>query len=152
MSSDTPCPVHVQHPTKCFEEYNEGDLVNFSKSVGWVVKPSTTETELYPVEQVQNQKAIAAARGNASQPDLLPPKKRKADDNGTLLFDHQLDDISDEDGWVEWLCQVWEEIQSGGIAKYNPPPPPAQGFQINSGLTKVLDPQKSGQTSASKLI
>ncbi|KAG8734489.1 hypothetical protein FRC10_011700 [Ceratobasidium sp. 414] len=155
----------------------KGNLVNFSKSVGRVVKPSTTEAESYPVKQVQKQKAVAASRGNASQPDLLSLKKHKADDDGTSLLDCQLDDISDEDDRVEWLYQaiertsdkhnyhgnpefededalfeVWEEIQSGGIINYNPPSLRGQGFQINSGLTKVLDPQKSGRTSTSKLI
>ncbi|KAG8728887.1 hypothetical protein FRC10_004489, partial [Ceratobasidium sp. 414] len=125
----------------------EGDLVNFSKSVGRVIKPSITETESYPFEQVRKQKAIATTCGNASQPDLLPLKKRKADDHGALLLDRQLDNISDEDDQVEWLYQVieqsgdkhnyhsdpefededalfevWEEIQSGGITDYNPPP------------------------------
>ncbi|KAG8730781.1 hypothetical protein FRC10_002364 [Ceratobasidium sp. 414] len=103
MSSNTPRPAHVQRPTKCFEEYDKGDLVNFSKSVGWVVKPSITETKLYPVEQVRKQKAIATARGNASQPNPLPSKKRKADNHGTSLLDRQLDDISNEDDQVEWL-------------------------------------------------
>ncbi|KAG9077096.1 hypothetical protein FRC06_009100 [Ceratobasidium sp. 370] len=151
------------------------DLVSFSKSVGRAAKPSATES--YPTEQVQNQKTIAAARGNATQPDPLPSKKRKADCDGGSLLDCQLEDISDDKRRMEWLYQaiersgdkhdyrndpefqdegalfeVWEEARANQPAKYDPPRPRAQGFQIHSGLTKVLELQKSSRSSASKLV
>ncbi|KAG8734021.1 hypothetical protein FRC10_012002 [Ceratobasidium sp. 414] len=140
-----------------------------------VVKPSTAEP--YPAEQVRNQKAITATCSNVSQPNPLPPKKRKADDEGTSLLDCPLEIISDEEERIEWLyqaidrsgdtynyCQdpefqdegalfeVWDDIHASEPANYNPPPPRTQGFQISSGLMKVLEPQKSGRSSASRLV
>ncbi|KAG8731672.1 hypothetical protein FRC10_001584, partial [Ceratobasidium sp. 414] len=143
-----------------------------STSVGIPAPPPDLNS--HTAEQVKKQKAAAKARGNATQPDALPPaaKRRKAGD-GKALIDHSIDDLHTEEDRVEWLYQalekfddktdyhgdpdmqdsaalweVYQDLLDGGDANDDPgtaPEPQSNAHVIRSGLLKELKTHESGR-------
>ncbi|KAG8709950.1 hypothetical protein FRC08_017837 [Ceratobasidium sp. 394] len=176
---------HFDLPTVS-REYSgaqEGQLSNLLQSVGLPVPPPPPE--LKAAEQAKKQRAIAKARGNATQPGPLAPltKRRKASDN-VPLTDLPFDDVAKEDR-VEWLLQAldsfgypnyrrnpelhdWEvlyKVYDALMHGEHPEEDEDKGGEgddvrsalvpdhpIHTGLTRVLEHQKSGHRPAAKLV
>ncbi|QRV78327.1 hypothetical protein RhiJN_06342 [Ceratobasidium sp. AG-Ba] len=122
-----------RRPTERLAHYDQsnGQLKTLSKSVGRPETPPTAESQT--AERSKAQAAIAAARGNASQPEPLSPLKRKASngvDEGEnsedefvdlypmLHFD--LDELEDHEDRMEWLYEAME--QAGDFLNYRDDP------------------------------
>ncbi|KAG9085231.1 hypothetical protein FRC06_003691, partial [Ceratobasidium sp. 370] len=155
----------------------KGNLESLSRSVGVAVEPKTQQ---HTTEHIKQHKASAVTRGNASQPDPLPSTKRhKGNDQAKGIHDYRFEDLTHEADRMEWLYlaieqfgdrtdyhgdpefqdedalwEVWEDLRNGGLANVNPtaPPPPVNNVQIRSGMTKALEPSRSGRPSAPKLV
>ncbi|KAG8745148.1 hypothetical protein FRC12_014650, partial [Ceratobasidium sp. 428] len=121
----------LRRPSGRMADYDQenGQLKNLSKSVGRVETPSVDAAK--DIERARKQAAVAAARGNASQPGPLSPLKRKAsdsdedeesdgegaegaedadDDDDPPFLDYRLDDWKYSKDRIEWLYQAFERI------------------------------------------
>ncbi|QRV90394.1 hypothetical protein RhiJN_18412 [Ceratobasidium sp. AG-Ba] len=154
MTTQTPrSSARTRRPTERLTNYDRsnGWLNILSKSMGQRETPPTTDSQV--AERAKRQAAIAAARGNATQPDPLPPLKRKANDSedelgegmdgddydyqaGPALLEFALDDLENEIDRIEWLHQAIE--QSGATYNYRLDPDYEDEDKLRTALEEIL--------------
>ncbi|QRW07672.1 hypothetical protein RhiLY_06671 [Ceratobasidium sp. AG-Ba] len=182
QSLSRPLSTRDRRPTNRYKDYDskQGKMPMLSQSVGRLDTPPTTDP--LAVERAINQEAIAAERGNTSLPGALKPltaETRDSDEAGEEqdelvedvddeaeppLLDYRLEDIQNEDDRVEWLVQTIEKLgarhnyrddpssRTSGPAPRSSATVPGQIQRIQTGVTHVVEPQTSGQSSRRKLV
>ncbi|KAG9094515.1 hypothetical protein FRC07_011293, partial [Ceratobasidium sp. 392] len=167
MSKSQACKVSGRHrcPSECLANYDKAGhdhIDSLAKSVGRHETPPTAkEQDAQRAQQLKarakKQAGIAAARGNASQPEPLKPLRRQReedDDNeqedndddpkaGPALLDHRLEELEYEGDRIEWLYQAIRKL--GVRTNYRDDP----DFQAEGPLSKewkrlVLEASLSG--------